>query len=124
MCDTLSLHDALPICPFVIISSNFTYVYWDKIGSAENQPEISLSAIHKTSDAVSLSLGTFYTMYNNQGYYISSNDRNKFNALYLTAGAVIHLRLIDLNIALADSHLTSDEWRQQTVGMISIGFHL
>ena len=121
--DKLNLGADITISPVVCISSNFTYVYWNKIGSAQNQPEISLTAVYKTSDALSLSLGTIFTMYN-PSYNSSLYVGNKLNALYLTAGTVIHYRLIDLSIALADSHLTSDEWRRQTVGMISLNFHL
>jgi hypothetical protein len=83
---------------------------------------VSLSALYKVSDLYSVSFGTYFIRYNIPGFYFGTSD--ELNAVYLTAGTVIHYGLLDFNIGLADSHLMSGNWRKQTVGMVSLSFHL
>jgi hypothetical protein len=104
------------------ISTNFTWILWHNIGNSANQPEVSLSALYKVSDLYSVSFGTYFIRYNIPGFYFGTSD--ELNAVYLTAGTVIHYGLLDFNIGLADSHLMSGNWRKQTVGMVSLSFHL
>jgi hypothetical protein len=122
--DKLNIGADFDIGPFLSISSNYSYVFWHGVGASDNRPEISLTGLYKLSDIVSLSVGTYIQQYNNEGINRDFQAVGKLNALYLTAGSVIHYKYIDLNIGIADSHLISGEWRKQTAGTVSLGFHL
>jgi hypothetical protein len=122
--DKLNFGVDFKIGPFLSVSSNYSYVFWHGVGASANQPEISFAGLYKLSDIVSLSVGTYIMQYNNEGINRDFQGYGKLNAVYLTAGTVIHFENIDLNIGLADSHLISGEWRKQTAGTVSLGFHL
>jgi hypothetical protein len=46
------------------------------------------------------------------------------NATYLTAGIVLKYSGISLDLALADSHSLSDDWRRQTIFKVGLGYEL
>jgi hypothetical protein len=106
------------------ISADFTYVLWHNISPADNEPEVSVSASYNVSDLVSFSLGTYFIRYNSSFMNEWTFSNNQLNAVYLTAGTVIHYGMLDFNVGLADSHLMSGNWRKQTVGMVSMSVHM
>ena len=106
------------------ISTNFCYVLWHNVGDADNQAEVSLSALYNYSEIVSFSFGTYFIRYNSPFISNFFGAADKLNAVYLSAGTVIHYGQVDFNFGLADSHLMSGNWRKQTVGMVALSFHL
>lgn len=105
--------------------TSFNTVLWKSQPSMwENQFTYSTSAVYKFSESTSASLG-FYSsdMELREENYFSRED-NEFSVFFLTAGLKLSLNKFNIDIALADSHLMSGEFREQTIGKIAVGLHL
>jgi hypothetical protein len=105
--------------------TSFNAVLWKSQPSAwENQYIYSTSAVYKFSETVNGSLG-FYSsgMELIERNYFSRED-NEFDVFFLTAGIKLSLNSFNIDFALADSHLLSGEFRQQTMGKIALGLKL
>jgi len=91
----------------------------DYSDGVKNQIEPYGSIICQLSDKVAFSTGFFHTDYR---YRRSSDDR--FNAWYVTAGFLYTLKFVSIDLAIADSHLFSDEWRKQTIFKIGLDYQM
>ena len=116
----IDLHVSKPLR----ISTNLTWVLWHNISTSENQPELTISALYNYSELVSFSFGTYFIRYIIPNIPSNFGVSDNLNAVYFTAGTVVHYSMADINLGIADSHLMSGKWRKQTVGMVSLGFHL
>lgn len=94
-------------------------VFWNDVSSnINNQLELSGSGVYGLSDKLNLSLGFFYT---DKTYEDDLSDfLDKFTAFFITAGLNYSLHPLKVGLAIADSHLLSDEWRKQTIVKIGI----
>lgn len=83
-----------------------------------NQLELSGSSVYGLSDDLNVSLGFFYT---DKTFKDDQSDfLDKFTAVFITAGLNYALHPLKIGLAIADSHLLSDEWRKQTIAKIGI----
>ena len=109
------------------IAGGLNYVVLDNLindysGGVQNQFEPYGSIIYQFTEKVAFSTGYFHTDYRYRGSSDFLTDR--FNAWYFTAGFLYSLKLVDVDLALADSHLFSGEWRKQTIIKIGLGYRI
>ena len=109
------------------IAGGLNYVVLDNLindysGGVQNQFEPYGSIIYQFTEKVTFSTGYFHTNYRYRGSSDFLTDR--FNAWYFTAGFLYSLKLVDVDLALADSHLFSGEWRKQTIIRIGLGYRM
>jgi len=121
--DELRFDVSADISNYFSIITNVTYVLWktSKI-NLKNQIEFSASSVYKLSELVSPSIGLFYTDKNYKEDFFDINKKN--NAVYITAGIKFNHNLFYADLAVADSHLFSGEFRKQTISKLSIGIIL
>lgn len=94
-------------------------VFWNGVNSnINNQLELSGSSVYSLSDDLNVSLGFFYTDKTFEDD--QSNFLDRFTAVFITAGLSYSLYPLKVGLAIADSHLFSDEWRKQTIVKIGI----
>jgi hypothetical protein len=109
------------------IAGGLNYLIWNNLISyfsndTKNQIESYGSIIYQFSNKVAFSAGYFHT----NSRYRRSTDlmTDRFNAWYVTAGFLYSLKFMDIDLALADSHLFSGEWRKQTIIKIGLGYKM
>lgn len=102
------------------IAASLKYISWSDINSnIKNQPELSMSFIFSPNNFFTASAGFYYTDYTYKIDIASITDQ--MDALYLTTGTSFRVGIIDVDLALADSHLFSGTNRKQTIGKIGFG---
>jgi hypothetical protein len=107
----------------VKITGSLRYINWSEINSnVNNQPEYSLSLIYPINGSVETSIGFYHSDYTYKENLFSLTDQ--MEALYLTAGLSFNIQLLNIDVALADSHFYSASKRKQTIGRIGIGIVL
>lgn len=89
----------------------------------KDQAEISFSAAYQVNEIVRTSLGLYSNDYNIESTYYSDLN-SELNASFLTAGLNLMIFPVSIDIALADSHLLSGDYRKQTIGKLGIGIQL
>ena len=89
----------------------------------QDQIEYSTSAVYKMNQSFTSSLGFYYTDYNHQDnrFY---RVNGKLNAFFITAGLKFNYDIFYADLAFADSHLFSRDFRKQTIGKLSFGIIL
>lgn len=90
----------------------------------DNQLIYSASAVLKFNEVTSASIGfssSDLTIREENYFY---NRANFFNVFFITAGLKLALNNFNIDIALADSHLMSGKFREQTIGKIALGLTL
>ena len=99
---------------------DLSFIDWESTGAYKNSLEFAASYGRQFSENMFLSFGIFSTdrRVKEENLYL---DLNNFNALFLTLGAKTTFMGFDIDLAIADSHLSSDSWRKQTVAKIAIG---
>ncbi|HEX9971913.1 MAG TPA: hypothetical protein VGD14_07570, partial [bacterium] len=105
-------------------AGGFNYLAWNNpnIDGIKNQIESYGSIIYQFFHGLTFSTGYFHTNYRYRGSSDLLTDR--FNAWYFTAGFLYSLKFVDVDLALADSHLFSGEWRKQTIIKIGLGYRI
>ena len=109
------------------IAGGLNYLIWDNpisdfSSGTKNQIESYGSIIYQFFHGLTFSTGYFHTNYRYRGSSDLLTDR--FNAWYFTAGFLYSLKFVDVDLALADSHLFSGEWRKQTIIKIGLGYRI
>lgn len=105
------------------INTNVTGVFWNTSkNTLKNQIEFSASCSYKFSDLLKPSIGLYFTDKNYQEDFFDINKKN--NALFLIAGLKLSYSMLYADLAIADSHLFSGEFRKQTIGKLSVGIIL
>ena len=105
-------------------SSDFSYIFWEDINADyQNQLEFALNGCFRLSDNLSISAGIFHT---DRVYHSVSQafDFSRFTANYLIGGIAFRNDWLSFELAVADSRLFSDEWREQYIIKSGLGFHL
>ncbi|QQS35047.1 MAG: hypothetical protein IPM56_12375 [Ignavibacteriales bacterium] len=90
----------------------------------DNQLIYSTSAVLKFNEVTSASIGfssSDLTIREENYFY---NRENFFNVFFITAGLKLSTNNFNIDIALADSHLMSGKFREQTIGKIALGLTL
>lgn len=109
---------------FLTIGAEFHYVLWEQrkyqTRTVANSPDYALSAVSHLAPTWTLSAGFYRSHFR---YKYSANSDHP--ALFLAVGLVYALKNLKLELAVADSHLGSDDERKQTIGKfgISIGIN-
>ncbi|MDP4174959.1 MAG: hypothetical protein Q8933_13360 [Bacteroidota bacterium] len=106
-----------------LISTTVSYIGWSSAGNnKEDQIEAASSYIYKLRDNLSSSVGIFYTDLNYKDNTFAKDG--SYRSLFIMAGAVYSYALVDFDLVIADSHLLSGKLRKETIGKLSVGFHL
>lgn len=110
--------DALPQLSFLI---NVSSIFWDNGNSnVKDQLEFSTSAVYTFSDDLNTSLGLFLTDYRYKENYFQQL-LTELNAFFITAGINYKFQNFYFDLAIADSHLASGDFRKQTISKLAIG---
>lgn len=108
---------------FLKFAGSVKNVYWNAIDSGvKNLPVYSLSGIYSAGNLFDASLGYYYSAWKLVNNVFGIND-DEMEADYITAGFSINLRTINLDFAIADSHLFSGGKQRRTIAKIGIGVH-
>ncbi len=95
--------------------------YWNDISdNHKNQIEISSSFSYDMSESFSPSLGFAYSEKEFVVDYFNANE--KLDVIFLTAGAVFKFNNLSVNLAIADSHLFSGDFRKTTIGKLGLSY--
>lgn len=98
-------------------------VFWKQSdNNLEDQIEFSASTVYEINKMFSPAFGFFYTDKNYEQDFFDLND--KFNALYFITGFKFNYDNFSADLAIADSHLFSGDFRKQTIGKLAIGISL
>lgn len=99
-------------------------VFWsNQKENYKDQLEISFSTLYEFSEIVNASLG----FYSNDFKIKNSSFKeleSEFNAFFITAGLKLNISMISIDLACADSHLFSGEFRKQTIIKLAAGVQL
>jgi hypothetical protein len=107
----------------LLLTGSLVEVFWNNASeNVRNQIEFSSSIVYLFKPSLSASLGLYYTDRN----YIDDilNINGKMDALFLTLGLSFEISILDVDLAIADSHLYSGEFRKQTIGKIGLEVNL
>lgn len=88
----------------------------------KNQLELSVSGIYKINEMFAPSFGFYYTDKNFDENFLDINE--KMNALFLIGGLRFNYDIFTADLAIADSHLFSGDFRKQTIGKFAISVQL
>jgi hypothetical protein len=105
------------------LNTLITGILWETDdNNQKNQLEISASGVYRINEMFAPSFGFYYTDKNFDEDFFDIND--KMNALFLIAGLSFNYDIFSADLAIADSHLFSGDFRKQTIGKIAIGVQL
>ena len=113
--------DATPDLKFL---TNLTTVFWEseKI-SLKDQIEFSTSAVYRINEIFSPSLGFYFTDHKYKDNFYSRLN-SELGAFFITAGLKLNFKMFYADLAIADSHLFSGDFRKQTIGKLALGISL
>jgi hypothetical protein len=98
-------------------------IFWDNnVDNVKDQLEISTSVIYTFNPNTNVSLGLYYTGKDYIEDYFNINE--ELYALYLTGGLSFQINFVKVDLAVADSHLFSGDYWEQTIGKIGLGIQL
>lgn len=105
------------------LNAMITGVLWEADNDqVKNQLEFSASGIYRINEMFAPSFGFYYTDKNFDEDFFDINE--KMNALFLIAGLRFNYDILSADLAIADSHLFSGDFRKQTIGKLAIGVRL
>ena len=103
---------------------NLTTIFWKtETNSLKDQIEFSASAVYNINEMFTPSIGFYFTDYKYEETYFSQLN-SELNAFFVTAGLKFNYNIFSADLAIADSHLFSGDFRKQTIGKLSIGIIL
>jgi len=105
------------------LNSSIIEIFWNNSAeNVRNQIEFSSSVVYSFNLSLKGSFGFYYT---DRNYIDDVLDINgKMDALFFTAGLSFDVSIFNVDLALADSHLYSGEFRKQTIGKIALEISL
>ena len=105
------------------LNAMITGVMWEADNdNIKNQLEFSASGIYRINDMFAPSFGFYYTDKNFDEDFFDINEKN--NALFLIGGLKFNYDIFSADLAIADSHFFSGDFRKQTIGKLAIGVQL
>ena len=113
--------DALAQLSFVM---NVSSIFLDNSNSnVKDQIEYSFSAIYQINEMFTPSLGFYITDCEyTDNFYSRLNEG--LNSFFITAGLRFNYNNSFTDLAIADSHLFSGDYRKQTIAKLAIGVQL
>jgi hypothetical protein len=98
-------------------------IFWHNVSqNTKDQLELSTSAVYSFNPSTNVSLGLFYTYKEFIEDYF--NISGELYAVYFTAGVTFQINFLEVDLAVADSHLFSGDYWEQTIGKIGLGIQL
>lgn len=98
-------------------------IFWHNVSqNTKDQLELSTSAVYSFNPSTNVSLGLFYTDKEYVEDYFNISD--ELYAVYFTAGVSFQINFLEVDLAVADSHLFSGDYWEQTIGKIGLGIQL
>ncbi|MBN2281552.1 MAG: hypothetical protein JXQ65_13305 [Candidatus Marinimicrobia bacterium] len=110
----------------ITITNHFCYVYWESIKGKNNTKDLlewNGSITYELNSNLLVSIGSKITHTEYLDYGSDLIFQDKFFAHYFTAGCIYQYKDFEFDIALADSHLFSEEWRKHTIFKFGLGYH-
>ena len=122
--DELRIDLAFDAASDLKLLANLTSIFWKtETNFLKDQIELSFSAVYKINEMFTPSLGFYITDCEyTDNFYSRLNEG--LNALFMTAGFRFNYENFSADLAIADSHLFSGDYRKQTIGKIAIGVQL
>lgn len=121
--DKFNIDLAVDFSSSIKLLASGTGIFWKKDSNRLNdQFEFSLGSVYKINDMFSPAFSIYYTGRNYELVFFDLNE--KFDALFLIAGLKFDYNIFSADLAIADSHLFSGDYRKQTIGKLAIGVHL
>lgn len=120
----LSLDVDLSIIKDVKLLGTFRRIYWDHVTNAENQTEFAGNILYGFSPSLSASAGYYSSDYRLKGGNLVNRHNDRFKAGFLTCGVVFSYSRYTFDLAVADGHLFSGDYRKQTIGKLAVGIIL
>jgi len=103
-----------------VTSGNISNTFWNSYQEdIHDQIEFSSNIIYKWDNFITTSAGIYLT---DRNYFVVYSSYYENSAVFQSLGAIINLPGFNIEIALADSHLFSDELRKQT--LVKLGLNL
>jgi hypothetical protein len=101
-----------------------TVLWSDQNGNYKNQVEISFSTLYRFSEMIRASAGFYLNDFGYKNEYLFFPELNsEFNVLFITTGFNIEFQGFSVDLAVADSHLFSGDFRKQTILKLAAGVH-
>lgn len=105
------------------LNAMITGVLWEADNDyIKNQLEFSASGIYRINEMFAPSFGFYYTDKNFDEDFFDINE--KMDALFFIGGLRFNYDILSADLAIADSHLFSGDFRKQTIGKLAIGVQL
>lgn len=122
--DELRIDLAFDAASDLKLLANLTSVFWaTETNSLKDQMEFSTSALYRINEMFTPSLGFYITDCEYTDTFYSRLNEG-LNALFMTAGLKFNYDNFSADLAIADSHLFSGDYRKQTIGKLSLGINL
>lgn len=104
----------------LLVAVNISNTFWNSYQEdIHDQIEFSSNIIYKWDNFITTSAGIYLT---DRNYFVVYSSYYENSAVFQSLGAIINLPGFNIEIALADSHLFSDELRKQT--LVKLGLNL
>ncbi len=121
--DKFNLDVSVDLSESFRLNTMITGVLWEPDNDyIKNQIEFSASGIYRINEMFAPSFGFYYTDKNFDEDFFDINE--KMNALFLIGGLRFNYDIFSADLAIADSHLFSGDFRKQTIGKLAIGVQL
>lgn len=91
--------------------------------NVKDQFEFSASSAYQINEMFTPSIGFYYSDYKFENNYYSQLN-SELNSFFITTGLKMKIEKINLDLAIADSHLFSGDFRKQTIGKLAVGIIL
>lgn len=105
------------------LNAMITGVLWESDNDyIKNQLEFSANGIYRINEMFAPSFGFYYTDKNYDENFFDINEN--LDALFLIGGFRFTYEILSMDLAIADSHLFSSDYRKQTIGKLAIGVQL
>jgi len=122
--DELRIDLAIDAASDLKLLANLTSVFWaTETNSLKDQIEFSASALYRINEMFTPSLGFYITDCEYTDTFYSRLNEG-LNALFMTAGLRFNYDNFSADLAIADSHLFSGDFRKQTIAKLAIGVQL
>ena len=122
--DELRIELAFDAASDLKLLANLTSIFWaTETNFLKDQIEFSASAVYKIDEMFTPSLGFYITDCEYTDTFYSRLNEG-LNALFITAGLKFSYDNFSADLAIADSHLFSGDYRKQTIAKLSLGINL
>lgn len=122
--DEFRIDLAFDVASYLKLLANLTSVFWEtETNFLKDQIEFSASAVYQINEMFTPSLGFYITDCEYTDTFYSRLNEG-LNALFMTAGLRFNYDNFSADLAIADSHLFSGDFRKQTIGKFAIGVQL